>query len=229
MTPIQRRPLCHASPVLAFLALLSFPLAAPRAAFAADARTSTAFFSSNPDLATFQAGVEAELKTAQQTLDELLALKGKRTVENTITLYNKIMTHAENAAYESHLMESVHPDSTFRARAEGLTQRASKFIDDLGLNRPVYDVLAQVDTKRADPATQYFVSKTLRDFRLAGVDKDETTRKQISSILEELTKTGQEFGRNIRSDSRTVQIDGVADLAGLPEDFIKSPPPRAGR
>jgi thimet oligopeptidase len=56
------------------------------------------------------------------------------------------------------------------------------------------------------------------------VDKDEATRAQISTILDELTKTGQDFDRNIRTDSRTIQVDGPAALAGLPDDFIKSHP-----
>jgi len=185
------------------------------------------FFTGAPDAAAFQVGAEAELQAARDALSRMLAVTGKRTIENTLIPYNEIMLHADNAAYGSHLMESVHPDSTFRARAEELTQRASKFLDDLSLNRPVYDALVEIDTKKADPPTRYFVTKTLQDFRLSGVDKDEATRKMISTLLEDLTKTGQDFSRNIRSDSRTIQVDGVADLAGLPEDFIKSHAPGA--
>jgi thimet oligopeptidase len=121
-------------------------------------------------------------------------------------------------------MEAVHPDSAFRAGAEALYQRANKFLDDLSLNRAVYDALVQVDASKEDAATRYFLTKTLQDFRLAGVDKDEATRKEISALLDVLTKTGQEFSRNIRSDSRTIQVD-PADLAGLPEDFIKAHAP----
>ncbi len=211
--------------IVPVLVSLAFLLPTPSAAEDSSATAPPAFFTGAPDLPTFQSGVEDELKAAQAALDVLLAQKGKRTVENTLVRYNEIMTHAENAIYESHLMELVHPDSTYRARAEELTQKASKFIDDLSLNRPVYDALVKVDPKKEDAATRYFLSKTLRDFRLAGVDKDEPTRKQVSALLDELTKTGQDFSRNIRGDSRTIQVDGVEDLAGLPEDFVKSHPP----
>ncbi len=180
------------------------------------------FFTGSPDVAAFQASEEAELRAAQDAMDRMLAVQGKRTIENTLMPYNEIMIHAENAAYGSHLMEVVHPDSIFRARAEELTQRASKFIDDLSLNRSVYDALAKVDAKREDPATKYFLTKTLQDFRLAGVDKDEASRKLISALQDDLTKTGQDFSRNIRTDSRTFQVDRVEDLAGLPEDFIRA-------
>jgi thimet oligopeptidase len=208
----------------ALLSALVFPAAA---SMAIPAAMPPAFFTGHPDVATFQADTEAELQQAQQALDRLLSVKGKRTIENTLALYNEIMVHAENATYTSHVMESVHPDSTFRARSEKLNQKANKFIDDLSVNRPVYDALSTVDAKKADAATQYFLTKTLQDFRLSGVDKDEATRKQISGLLDDLTKTGQDFARNIRDDSRTLEVNQVEDLAGLPDDFIKSHPPGA--
>ncbi|HEX3112185.1 MAG TPA: M3 family metallopeptidase, partial [Candidatus Eisenbacteria bacterium] len=183
-----------------------------------------AFFSGHPDAAAFRAMEDAELKAAQAALDKMLAVKGKRTIENTLVPYNEVQMHGENAAYGSSLLEAVHPDSTFRADAEAQTQRATKFLDDLSLNRAVYDAIVQVDVSKADPATRYFHEKTLRDFRLSGVDKDEATRAKISTLLEDLTKTGQDFDRNIRQDSRTIQVDGPAALAGLPDDFIKSHP-----
>jgi thimet oligopeptidase len=208
---------------LACVAILPFLATSPAAA--KDAAMPPVFFTGGPNLTQFQAGVVKELATARSILDALLAEKGRRTVANTLDRYNLVMTHGENAAYAAHLMESVNPDSTFRAKSEELTQKANKFLDDLSLNRPLYDALVQVDAGKEDAATKYFLTKTLQDFRLAGVDKDEATRKEISAILDELTKTGQDFDRNIRNDSRTIQVDGPQDLAGLPDDFIQSHPP----
>jgi len=93
------------------------------------------------------------------------------------------MTHGENVAYQSHLLEAVHPDSTFRADCEKISQTSNKFLDDLSLNRGVFDALKSVDVSNADSATQYFMMRTLRDFRRAGVDKDEPTRKEIAGNL----------------------------------------------
>lgn len=200
---------------------------APRPASATERPTihvSAAFFSHNPDTAAFKADAYAELEMARTALDRMLALRGSRTVPNTLTLYNEAVTHAENAAYGAHLMESVHPDSAFRAQAEGITQTARKFLDDLSLNRDVYDALRSIDPKQSDDATKYFLAKTLNEFRRAGVDKNDATRNEISNLLEELTRTSQEFSKNIVNDSRTIQVDRVEDLAGLPEDFVKAHP-----
>ncbi len=181
------------------------------------------FYAGSPDAAAFRALCEGELKAAQGNLDRMVSAKGKRTIENTLNPYNQLMLHADNAGSAAQLMESVHPDSAYRVGAEEMTQAVSKFMTELSLNRAVYDALQAVDVAKADPATRHFVTKTLRDFRLAGVDKDEATRKQIEAMREELVLTSQEFARNIRNDSRTIQVT-PAELEGLPEDFIKAHP-----
>jgi thimet oligopeptidase len=100
-----------------------------------------------------------------------------------------------------------------------MSQEISSFVTDLSLNRKVYDALAAVDTSKADAETRYYLAKTLRDFRLSGVDKDQATRDKIKKLNEELVLIGQEFGRNIREDKSTVTCM-PADLDGLPQDFI---------
>jgi len=200
-------------------------LAADAAKAPAKAAGPPVFFHEKPDAAAFFATREAELAGAQKALDKLLAVKEKRTIENTLVPFNEVSTLAENAVYAAYIMEQAHPDSGFRAQAEPMVQKASKFIDDLSLNRALYDALKEVDVKKADPATRYFYDKTMQDFRRAGVDRDEATRKAISTLLDDLTKTGQEFSKNIREDSKKFQVDGPAALKGLPDDFIKSHAP----
>src|SRR5262249_10349060 len=159
-----------------------------------------------------------------QNLEKMLSIQGKRTIQNTLVPYNQIMVHSDNAGQYSGLMEEVHPDSAFRATAEEVSQAVSKFQSELSLNRAVYDALNQVNVAQSRPATRYFVKRTLRDFRLAGVDKDDATRKQIAAIRDELVVVSQAFGRNIRNDSRKIQVT-TAELDGMPDDFMKSHPP----
>src|SRR5258705_339501 len=154
------------------------------------------FYSDKPSAAAYKAGAEAELKQAQAALDRLTAVKGKRTIANTLVPYNEMMVHAENVAYGANLMESVHPDSVFRAEAENQTRISTKFLDDVSLNRKVYDAIQAVDAKKADAQTRYFLDRTLQEFRRSGVDRDDAARKRIAELLERLTKTGQDFDKN---------------------------------
>ena len=207
-------------------------------AFAAPAKTATAshravtgspanaplFFAGKPDSGAFRSLCDHELGLARKNLAKMLAVRGAKTIQNTLVPYNQIMLHSDNAGCYANLMGEVHPDSAYRATAEGISQAVSKFQSDLSLNRGVYEALKAVNVTKSDLATHFFVKRTLRDFRLAGVDKDEATRKQIAAIREELVLVSQAFDRNIRDDSRTIQVT-AADLEGLPDDFIKAHAP----
>lgn len=181
------------------------------------------FWSGHAGQAEFSARAASEMKLAQEALDRLVSVHGARTIENTLNPYNEVMIHAGNAAYESSLMQEVHPDSVIRATAEEIDRKAEKYLNDLSLNRDAYDAIKAVDVSKADPATKYFVMRTLRDYRRSGVDRDPETRKKISALLDTLVAIGQDFERNIRDDSRSIQV-APDELAGLPDDYLKAHP-----
>ena len=170
---------------------------------------------------------DERLARAQQILNRILAFKGKRTIENTLKSYDEMLIQLDAAGSQSGLIQEVHPDEAMRQAAEKLSQKVQAFYTDLSLNRAVYDALASLDLKGTDAETRFYVEKTLRDFRLAGVDKDEATRKRIKALRDELVLIGQEFARNIRDDKRTVVVNDVAELEGLPADYIARHKPGA--
>ncbi|MBD0372565.1 MAG: Zn-dependent oligopeptidase [Pyrinomonadaceae bacterium] len=180
-----------------------------------------AFWNARPDAATFARVQEERVQKAQAALDRLLAVKGKRTLQNTLAPYDEVLLYLDAAGQQAGLMQEVHPDAAFRSTAEKISQKVSAFSTDLSLNRAVYDALSAIDTSGADAETRYYVERTLRDFRLAGVDKDEATRRKIKALRDELVLIGQEFSRNIRDDKRTVTVNDVKELEGLPADYIE--------
>jgi thimet oligopeptidase len=204
------------------------PGALPSARGAAEAGAPDGpFWAARPDTATFEKIQAERLAAAQKTLDRLLAVRGERTVENTLKPYDDVLVQLNAAGYQSNLIANVHPDDALRAAAERSMQKVQAFATELSLNRGLYDALTKVDLKGADEQTRFFVESTLLDFRLAGVDKDEATRAKIRALRDELVQVGQEFSRNIRGDVRTVTVDSAAELAGLPPDYVarKKPGP----
>ncbi len=185
------------------------------------------FWTGKPDAAAFEKAMGQRLQQAQGALDRMLAVKGKRTIENTLKAYDEILIHLDVAGNQAGLMEVVHPDKSLREVAAKITQKVSSFGTALSLNRGVYDALAALDVKAADPATRYYVEKTLREFRLAGVDKDEATRARITALRDELVLIGQEFDKNIRGDVRKITVSSVSELEGLPADYIARHKPDA--
>lgn len=117
----------------------------------------------------------------------------------------------------------AHPDAANRTAADTGQQALSKEMTDISLDRSVYDALVALDLTGADEATQHYLSRTLRDFRRAGVDRDDATRERVRALHNELVAIGQDFDRNIRSDTKTVKL-APAELDGLPEDYRRSHP-----
>src|SRR6185369_5258814 len=187
-----------------------------RAAAQADAP----FWTGQRDAATFTKLQQDRLTNAKQSLDRMLAVTGKRTIENTLKPYDEMQTYLDAVANQVSLIKEVHPDESVRTAAEKVSQQAEAFNTEVSLNRAVYDAIAALDLTGADAETRYYVERTLRDFRLAGVDKDEATRNRIKALRDELVVIGQEFARNIRDDKRTVIANSVAELDGLPADYI---------
>ena len=95
----------------------------------------------------------------------------------------------------------------------------------LALNHDVYKALSGIDLSKADSATRYYIRHQLLEFRLAGVDKDEATRKELKRLNEKLTDLQSMFDRNIADDQKTVELVDAADLDGLPPDYIDSHKP----
>jgi len=165
------------------------------------------------------------LQSAQAILPKILAGPDERTVDNTLVPYNELLTGVGESAALSGLMSEVHPDAEVREAARTCEQEVSTFTTELELNRPLFDALDKVDLRDADAETKRFVAFTLRDYRRAGVDRDDATRARLTQIDDELTKLGQQFSKTIADDVRYIEVDDATKLAGLPEDFITAHPP----
>jgi thimet oligopeptidase len=138
--------------------------------------------------------------------------------------YDEAMAALAGVRQVAALIGKAHPDPRLRSAADAAEQELDKVATDIALDRAVHDALAGVDLSGMDGATRHFVTKTLRDLRRAGVDRDDTTRERIRALQEELVTIGQDFARNINSDTRSARFPASA-LAGLPGDWVSAHPP----
>ncbi len=185
------------------------------------------FWTGMSDSAAFEHAMDARLAHAQQLLTQLLAVTGTRTIANTLRPFDDVQLELDAVSSQAGLIEAVHPDAKVRETAEHVTQKVGTVNTQISLNRGVYDAIRALDVSPADAETRYYVQRTLRDFHLAGVDKDDATRKRIQELRDDLVQIGQAFDRNIREDLRTVTAKSETDLEGLPRDFITRHKPDA--
>jgi thimet oligopeptidase len=178
------------------------------------------------DRAFAEKWVNDHLAKEQKNIDELLAVKGPRTLDNTLRLYDNAQNEIGLAA-EAYLMFSLAPQKEVRDAAQALAQHVQEINSALGLNQPVYRALSAIDVSAADPATRHYMERTLLEYRLAGVDKDEATRAEIRKRLDHISDLSLKFGRNVQENVNHVTAKDKAELAGLPADFIATHPAAA--
>ena len=183
-------------------------------------------WASRPNMAAFEKIENDRLAAAQVWIDKIVAVKGPRTIENTLVPFDEASRQINATAYFAGLMEQVHPDAAFRDSATAMTQKASALQTSLALNQSVYHALAGLDLSQADSATRYYVQRSLLEFRLGGVDKDDATRARLKQLNDELTAETSMYDRNIADNQKTVLAD-PSELAGLPQDYIDHHKPGA--
>ena len=178
------------------------------------------------DPSALEAWVDARLAAAQSSVDKLLAVKGDRTIANTLQLYDDAQNQLNLAGNQAYLLYALGDTATLRDKAQALTQKIASVAADLALNHRVYQALAAVPLPADDPATKQYLQHTLLEYRLAGVDKDDATRAKIHAQLDKITALSLTFGRNVQDGMQKVTATR-AELAGLPDDYIARHKPDA--
>ena len=184
-------------------------------------------WASKPDAAAFEKIENDRLAAAQHSVDAIGAVKGPHTIANTLAPYDEAIRQIDTAKHLADLMQSVHPDHTFRDHATAMLTKASALSTELSLEPNIYHSLVSMELSKADAATRYYVKRALLEFRLAGVDKDASTRARLKQLNEDLTKEKSTFVRNIFDDQKTIELSDSSELDGLPEDYISRHKPGA--
>jgi thimet oligopeptidase len=170
---------------------------------------------------------EAErLAKAQAAIESLARVKGPRTIQNTLELFDTAVLQLEDGRSKAFLVQEAHTNLEFRDSGSAFLGKFDAALTALSLNRGVYEALAGLDVSNADSATQYYVRRRLLPFRLAGVDRSEADRERLQKLQEEFANVRTEFLRNLAEDQGVILVD-PADLDGVPQDYLDIHKPSA--
>ena len=176
------------------------------------------------DRAGAEKWVGDHLAREQKDIDEVLAVKGARTIENTLRPYDNAQNELSVAGFESYLMYAVASQKEIRDAGQALAQKVQQVNTELSLNQDVYQALKAVDVSKADAGTRHYMERTLLEYHLAGVDKDAATRADIRKMQDHITEQALKFGRNIQENPNHITVKDKSELAGLPDDYIAAHP-----
>jgi thimet oligopeptidase len=177
------------------------------------------------DAQSLAAWVEDRLARHRDALDRLLAAAAPRTLDNTLRAYDDAIAELAVAGAETGLLHSVCEEKPVRDAAQNLLQKIAQAGVELSLNRDVYQALAQIDASGADAAARHYLDRTLLQYRLAGVDKDDATRARIKELQDQATLLSLTFARNVQEGGQRVEVEDAAELDGLPPDFLAAHSP----
>ena len=196
-------------------------------AFSQPARVATGYSASvvSSDPKELAAACKAGVDEARASIAALKALPAAQA-QQALAVYDALQKSLGDAGARGALAREAHPDAAMRDAGQVCIRDTSALSTQISLDPAIYQALARMDATALDPASRYFLQRTLQRFRLAGVDRDEETRKKVQALNDELTQLSQAFGKHIREGVRDFEAD-PAELKGVPADFLKAHPPGA--
>lgn len=154
-----------------------------------------------------------------------VASGGVSGTEAVLEQWNRADAAIARAGSLASVVSETHPDTEVRAFAESRIASVDALVTARGLDRELYEAVRSLDPQEIgdDAGATRLLERILRDFRRAGVDRDEETRETLRGLAERSTKLGLEFARNIREGRRSIAV-APETLAGLPQDFLDDHP-----
>jgi thimet oligopeptidase len=171
----------------------------------------------------FTAACQEAMARTRAGLEAVKASKAPRDTVATLTAYDDALASINDAQAQSELTRQGSPDPAMRKAAEECDRQIQALGTAINQDRALFDVLSGLDLSGQDVTTRWWITRDLREFRRAGVDRDDATREKVRALSDELVAIGQEFDRNIPADVKKVAFT-PADLAGLPADFLAAHP-----
>jgi thimet oligopeptidase len=178
------------------------------------------------DPAALETWINLRLDAEKADIAKLYAVSGPRTVQNTLKPYDDAQNELSLAGNNAYLLYSLAGSAALRDKGQAMTSKVSSANTDLSLDQKVYSALAAIPLPDHDPATRHYLERTLLEYRLSGVDKDDATRAKIRTLQDKITDLSLSFGRNIADGTRKFTAT-KAELDGLPADFIALHKPSA--
>ena len=179
------------------------------------------------DAPSLDAWIAERIAAYDAAIQTLLDAPEPRTVENTLRPFDDAANQLSLASNQSHLLYAVGATKELRDAAQLQAARIAAIGTELALNPQVYHALAAIDSSAADAATRHYLERTLLQYRLAGVDKDDATAPRIKELQEKATLLSLTFSRNVQENVNTVTVEEPSELYGLPEDFLQAHRPGA--
>lgn len=119
---------------------------------------------------------------------------------------------------------SAHGTEPIRAIQTEMSSIYSAQEDEIYLNQSLYSRLQALDCSQLTGEDARLAEQTLKEFKLAGADLDETQKQQLKQLNAQLAELSSQFSNRVleNQNAHAVHFDSAEELAGLSGQAIES-------
>ena len=176
----------------------------------------------------FMPAYKEGMKLQMEAVEAITTNPDKPTFENTIQALEKSGKLLAKVDYVFSSLNDANTNDDLQNIARTSAPLLSKHNDDINLNPKLFERIEQLYNQR-DKLDLTIEQRTVlenyyRDFVRGGANLDEDQKIKFRKINEELSLLTVKFGENLLKETTAIGlvIDNKDDLAGLPEDVVKS-------
>ena len=181
----------------------------------------------------FEPAFEAAIVEHQSEVDAIARNDAPATFENTIDALEIAGHRLRQVGSVFFNLTGAHTNDALEAIERTVAPRLSRHRNAIALDddlfRRIDDLMRRRETLGLSAEQARVLERYHLSFSRSGAGRPQAVRDRLSAIGERLATLGTQFGQNVLADERswTLELDGEADLAGLPA-FVRDAAARAG-
>jgi thimet oligopeptidase len=175
-----------------------------------------------------KARATATIDSATTRLDALVSATTVATAMSLLEPLDRILVDVYDLGSHGSLMFQVHPDAETRTAGREVSEAADRFFNSFRMNEAAFRALRGIDLAGEDAGTRFAVAKLLRGMRRAGVEHDSAGRTRVLALQNQIDQECNQYNENTAAGERSIEVEGIGELAGLPPDYLAAHPPGDG-
>ncbi len=172
----------------------------------------------------FVPATEAIIKEAKERTKELIALKGRRSFENTMIPSMEISEDISGVVMPMGQLYNLMSSDKIIAEYQKSMQLLTRFSNEMAMNPENYKMYKEysnsADAKKLKGERKRHLENVMKGFILSGAELNEKDKDKLKKINLQLTDLSLKFSDNVTKSAYNLVITDKKDLKGLPEDVI---------
>ena len=173
-----------------------------------------------------QPAVTTVLAESRDMIEKLVAETTPATWDNFVEPLEHIQNRLERVWGPVGHLDAVQNSDEWHQVYSDCLQKITEFHTELGQNKGLFAKFTQLHQSDAfqhySLAQKKVIENALRDFRLSGIELDETRQQSYKKITQKLSQSKSQFGNNVLKSNQAWSklIEDKSLLTGLPESAM---------